>query len=164
MSSVVIQPLGEQYRMWARAVLEEHWGSVRIVTRGRVYAADELPGFVALRDEEPVGLLTYRIEGRECEVISLNSLSEGHGVGTALLEAALRAAREAGCARLWLITTNDNLPALRFYQRRGMHIRAVYPDAVAESRRLKPEIPETGVGGIPIRDEIELEMVISREG
>jgi hypothetical protein len=76
----------------------------------------------------------------------------------ALLQAVCDAARKACCNRLWLITTNDNVDALRFYQRFGFSLVALHRDAVRESRRLKPSIPETGKDGIPIRDEIELEM------
>jgi ribosomal protein S18 acetylase RimI-like enzyme len=66
------------------------------------------------------------------------------------------AAIRAGCVRLWLITTNDNLHALGFYQKSGFRLVALHPDAVAESRRLKPSIPEVGLDTIPLRDEIEL--------
>jgi Acetyltransferase (GNAT) family len=68
--------------------------------------------------------------------------------------------REAGCRRVWLITTNDNLRALRFYQRRGFRLVAVHPDALARSRELKPSIPEIGLDGIPLRDELELELLL----
>jgi RimJ/RimL family protein N-acetyltransferase len=105
-----------------------------------------------------VGLVTYRIEGSQCEVVTLNSEEEGTGIGTALLEAVCREAAAAGCTRVWLITTNDNLPALRFYQKRGMRLFALHPNAVEASRKLKPEIPLAGWEGIPIRDEIELEL------
>lgn len=152
-----ILPLDEGLRRWAAAILIEHWGSTSIVTRGRIHKADRLPGFVALWNGEPAGLLTYRIEGTECEIVSLNSLREGLGIGSALLQAVEKAARKANCTRLWLITTNDNLPAIGFYQRRNFAIAAVYPNALAESRRLKPEIPLIGRDGIPLRDEIELE-------
>jgi hypothetical protein len=60
--------------------------------------------------------------------------------------------------RVWLVTTNDNLDALRFYQRRGFRIAQVRPGAVDETRKtLKPSIAEVGDFGIPIRDEIVLE-------
>jgi ribosomal protein S18 acetylase RimI-like enzyme len=105
-------------------------------------------------------LITYRVEGDVCEIITLNSLVEGRGIGTALVQAVREAAVEAGCRRLWLITTNDNLTALRFWQKRGFSLVRVYRNAVTDSRRLKPEIPLTGEHGIPIRDEIELEIIL----
>jgi ribosomal protein S18 acetylase RimI-like enzyme len=91
-------------------------------------------------------------------VVTIDAFPEGAGAGTALLDAAARAARDAGCGRVWLITTNDNLRALRFYQRRGFRLVAVHPDALERSRELKPSIPETGLDGIPLRDELELEL------
>jgi len=90
-----------------------------------------------------------------------DSARPGRGVGTALIVAAEEVAQRAGCRRLWLITTNDNTHALRFYQKRGFVLAALHRNAVAASRARKPEIPLTGNDGIPIRDEIELEKVFS---
>ena len=91
----------------------------------------------------------------------MNSLVERIGVGSALIDAVKKVAASAGCRRLWLITTNDNTAALRFWQKRGFWLAAVYPNAIAESRLLKLEIPLTGNDNIPIRDEIELEMILA---
>jgi GNAT superfamily N-acetyltransferase len=115
-----------------------------------------LDGFIAEIASRPVGLVTVHVEDGGCEVVTLNSIEQGAGVGTALLAAAEAHARERGCKRLWLITTNDNTQALRFYQRRGMRIGGWYSNAIAEARKLKPEIPLAGYDGIPLRDEIEL--------
>ena len=134
----------------------EHWGSPQVVSRGRVHTADALPGLIAEFEAQRVGLLTYQLEGDGCEVVSLNSLLEKRGVATALLEAVTEVAAQAGCRRVWLVTTNDNLPALRFYQKLGFRLVAVHRDAVEKSRELKPEIPFVGMDGIPIRDEVEL--------
>jgi ribosomal protein S18 acetylase RimI-like enzyme len=91
--------------------------------------------------------------------VTLNSLAEGRGVGRALLDAVREEARRQNCERLWLVTTNDNTRALRLYQRWGLRLTALRPGAVDESRRrLKPEISQTGSDGIPIRDELELEL------
>ena len=117
-----------------------------------------MPGFLAWRAEEPVGLITYEILGDACEITVLLSVVEKIGVGSALIGAVKEMARQAGCHRLWLITTNDNTPALRFYQRRGFTLAALHVNALEYSRRLKPEIPLIGLDGIPLRDEIELEM------
>ena len=89
----------------------------------------------------------------------MRSLREGRGVGRALLDAVRDAAIEAGCSRLWLITTTDNLRALKLYQRWGMEIVAFHRHAVTEARRhLKPSIPERGADEIPIAHELELEL------
>ena len=152
-----IETLDDRHREWARRLLREHWAGPAVVTRGRLHQADALPGFVAIAEGRPVGLLTYRIDGAECEVVTLDAVVQRQGVGTALLKAVWAQAASAGCGRVWLITTNDNTPALRFYQRQGFELVAVHRNALAESRKLKPEIPETGLDGIPLRDEIELE-------
>lgn len=161
---ITVRPLTVKDRTWVAQFLDDHWASTKIVTRGQSYYGHLLPGFAAFTDKEdpkapkPDGLTLYRIDGTSCELMTLDSLKPGIGIGSALLEAAKAAAVEAGCKRLWLITTNDNTRALRFYQKRGMHLVAVYPNALNESRRLKPQIPIIGIDGIPLRDEIELEM------
>lgn len=144
-------------RGWVESTLRERWGSTRIASRGRLHDAALLPGFVAELGGERAGLLTYRLDGDELEVVTLDSLVEGRGIGSRLLEAATEVARADGCRRVWLITTNDNLRALRFYQRRGFELAALHRGALTESRRLKPSIPLVGHDGIPLRDELELE-------
>jgi len=106
-------------------------------------------------------LVTFQITGDACEIVTLDSLIEDRGIGTGLIEAVSTAASAVGCRRLWLITTNDNLHALGFYQKRGFRLAAVHPGAVDAARKLKPEIPLIGNDGIPIRDEIELEIVLT---
>jgi GNAT superfamily N-acetyltransferase len=128
--------------------------------RGELVDVLGLPGFVAERDGSPVGIATYRRDGDECELAFIAAFEPRRGVGSALLEAVVEAA--AGCARLWLVTTNDNLDALRFYQRRGFRLSALRTGAVDEARgTLKPRIPAVGAYGIPLRDELELELVLA---
>ena len=137
----------------------------RMVQRLEEFPPAGHPGAVVLGEEHPggggmLGLLTYVPSPgwEQCEVLTLHVTGQWHGVGTALIEAVEQLAAEHGCARLWLITTNDNVDALRFYQRRGFQLAAIHLHAVDESRsKLKPEIPVTGAYGIPVRDEIELE-------
>jgi ribosomal protein S18 acetylase RimI-like enzyme len=159
--SLDVQPLRDEDRSWARRLLAARWGSPTIVSRGRAQDASRLAGFVARLDGARAGLATYRIDGDACELVSLDSITENCGVGSALLDAVVSMATEAGCRRLWLITGNDNLNALRFYQKRELRLVALHRDALAESRRIKPEIPERGLHGIPLRDELELERLLS---
>ena len=156
---MIVRPLREGDREWVRETLRQLWGET-VVSRGAVHDPTALPGFVAEEGGDRVGLLTYRVDGADCEVVTIDAFPEGAGAGTALLDAAARAARDAGCGRVWLITTNDNLRALRFYQRRGFRLVAVHPDALERSRELKPSIPEIGLDGIPLRDELELELTL----
>jgi ribosomal protein S18 acetylase RimI-like enzyme len=136
----------------------EHWGGEEMITRGKIYRPEQLEGFVVEEGDEWLGLLTFAIEGGECEVTSLDSLREGQGIGSKLLDQAFEEARARGCKRLFLITTNDNLNALGFYQKRGFEIVTVYRGVVNESRKIKPGIPLVGYNNIPLRDEIELEI------
>lgn len=145
-------------RTWVLEIVRG-WGADFIVSRGRKVFAADLPGFVARSPEGgPLGLVTYEIIGNRCEIVTLDAFEKFQGIGTELIGHVKTAARAAGCKRLWLITTNDNIDAIRFYQRRGFTIAAVHVNALAHSRELKPSIPETGSNGIPIRDEIEFEM------
>lgn len=156
----IIAPFGPEHLAWAADLLTASWGATVVVSRGRCHDAARLPGFVALRGETPVGLATYHLAGDDCELVTIDSTVAGAGIGGALIAAVREAAMAAGCRRVWLITTNDNLAALRFYQRRGFALVAVHRDAVTAARRLKPAIPLIGAHGIPIRDEIELELLI----
>jgi GNAT superfamily N-acetyltransferase len=155
-----IRPLNEKDKDWTTLLLEEWWGGPEIVTRGKIHHADRLPGFVAMQDGKPAGLVTYNIDGDECEIVTMNSLVEQIGIGSGLIDAVRHVACNAGCKRLWMITTNDNTVAMRFYQKRGFLLVAVHLNAIERSRRLKPEIPFTGNDGIPIRDEIEFELYL----
>ncbi len=136
----------------------EHWGGEEMITRGNIYRPEQLDGFVVEDGDEWIGLLTFFIKNGECEVTSLDSLREGQGIGSRLIEQVIEEARAHGCDRLFLITTNDNLNALGFYQKRGFELVTIYRGAVNESRKIKPGIPLVGYNNIPLRDEIELEM------
>ncbi len=145
-------------RLLVASFLEAHWGSVQIVSRGQVHEADSLPAFIAIWDEQVVGLVTYHIHDGMCEIISLDSLMVKIGVGTALVQAVVQDVTQFACKRVWLITSNDNLSALGFYQRRGFRLVAVYQGALDAAREIKPNIPQIGMENIPIHDEIELEL------
>lgn len=124
------------------------------------YPADH-PGFMAVQQGKAVGLVTYVVVADACEITLIDSGMPHVGIGTALVEAVTRAATQAGCTRVWLVTTNDNVEALRFYQRRGFVLVDLRPNAVEAARALKPEIPLIGRYGIPLRDELYLEMSLT---
>lgn len=155
-----IHPLTPKDRTWVRRRTRQAWGADFVVAHGVVFHPDRLPGFYASQGEKILGLITCQVDGEGCEIVTLNSWQEGLGVGSALIEAVKQAARALGCRRLWLVTTNDNTSALRFYQKRGFALCALRVDAIQASRELKPHIPLLGEDGIPIRDELELELRI----
>ena len=160
--SLEVRALTTEDSEWVRQAIIEHWGDTVVVAHGKVYHPQTLPGFVAILKGNRVGLLTYSLEGENCEIVTIDSTKPEIGIGTLLIEAVTQAAREAGCKRLWLITTNDNLHALRFYQKRGFTLVTIHRNAVDVTRQLKPRIPLIGNDQIPLHDEIELEMMLER--
>lgn len=138
-----------------------HWGSSKMVISSGIYECSELDGFAVVNEEdEIIGLITYVIKDDECEIISLDSVEEGKGIGTLLVKEVENIAVKKKCKIIKLVTTNDNLSALKFYQKRGFILSKIINNAVEEARNLKPEIPLIGNYGIPIRDEIELIKVL----
>ena len=135
----------------------EQWGDDFVVVHNEIVRHDEVDGFIY---DDWAGVITFKTRGEECEITSLDSLNDCKGIGTALINEVLREAKEKKCRRIFLITTNDNLHALGFYQRRGFELVAIHRGAVNESRKLKPSIPLIGENNIPLRDEIELEMIL----
>lgn len=164
MTEIKIRAMAKADGPWVERLLEKEWGGTTVASRGKILDPLLLPGFIALDDKQPVGLATYHIEGDSCELVTLNSLVQGLGIGTTLISRITDAAIAAGCRRLWLITTNDNTPALRFYQQRGFQLVALHKNAIEGSRQLKPGIPQIGLDGIPLRDELELEITLEGVG
>ncbi|WP_158602823.1 GNAT family N-acetyltransferase [Jiangella rhizosphaerae] len=156
--NLVVRPVTGADRDLVVDLLSAAWGTTVMAVHGELYDAADQPGFLAVADGEPAGLLTYRVDGDGAwEITTLESVRPGLGAGTALLDAVGAAAAAAGARRVWLITTNDNVHALRFYQRRGFDLVAIHHDAVTRTREtLKPSIPLES-DGIPIRHELELE-------
>lgn len=140
--------------------IEDHWFSKAVMSRGRRYYPHEENGFVERRDDKIVGLLTYRLDGKAMEILTLNATLEGKGIGSSLMLNAIEKARNEDCERIWLTTTNANLRAIGFYQRLGFRMVAINIGAVDEARKTKPQIPEVGERGIPIHDEVVLELGI----
>ena len=139
---------------WLRGVLERDWGGTTIVVHGDEIDLLAYPAIVA---GERDGIAIFR-EEPSAELLLLSAFTKGAGVGTALLEALIAELRERGAPSLRVTTTNDNLDALRFYQRRGFQLVELRPGAVDAARRRKPSIPELGEHGIPLTDELDLVM------
>jgi GNAT superfamily N-acetyltransferase len=124
-----------------------------VVSVSGAHDPSNLPGFVAEEGERRLGVVTYRMRDEECEVVTLNSLEEKQGVGTALLRAVKAIADQNG-VRLWLMTTDDNSSALRFYENRGMTRAALHRHFVEVVRIYKPDV-NGGAGANSYSDAIE---------
>ena len=155
-----IRQLGTSDREWAASLVTSHFGSSRVVSRGLLHETTSLPGLVALDVGIPAGLLHYRMHDGQCEVVVLIADTRRKGIGTALLESVCVLAQKARCRRLWLATTSNNQGAEAFYRAVGWRRVAVYPGAVREARKLKPEIPQYDESGAAIEDEIEYELAL----
>jgi GNAT superfamily N-acetyltransferase len=131
--------------------------SAVVARGGELVDALTRPAVVAVDKGGLAGVLTYDIVDTSCEILTLHTARQWAGIGTSLVVEAARLAAGLGCSRYWVVTTNDNVDALRFYQRRGFRLAALRCGAVDAARRaLKPEIPFSGDYGIRLRDEIEL--------
>jgi N-acetylglutamate synthase-like GNAT family acetyltransferase len=138
----------------------EKWKSLEMLVRGRMLNLSELPAFLAMYEGQILGCATFLIEDGICELVSLNSEIENHGLGTALVNKVLENAKSKGCKKLQLLTTNDNLHAIEFYQKYGFNLTNVNLWALDKERELKPGIPLIAQNGIEIHHEIEFSMSI----
>ena len=152
---MTFRKINDNDKEWIDKFIKAHWGSKQVVVHKTIYIPSELNGFIAENRTEKVGLITYQIINRICEIVSLDSIKENEGVGTRLVELVIKQAKELNCKKIWLVTTNDNIKAIYFYQKLGFQMVKVHVNAVAESRKIKPEIPEIANNGLLIKDEIE---------
>lgn len=153
-----LQIITEEFRDAVNEILKNEWNCPPSISKGGILDTTALPGFIFLENHTIIGVVTYHIENNECEIVTLNSFRENRGIGTALIHSVLAAARHRNCRRLWLITTNDDTNAIRFYQKKGFELIAAHINAMDISRQLKPSIPLIGMDGIPIKHELEFEI------
>ena len=155
---MVLKEISSENREDINSFIQEHWYSTEMVLRGQIVDMTTVAGIVAYEDEKIIGLLTYEIKNGECEILSLDSLVQNKGIGSRLIDCVYRVAKKATCSRIKLITTNDNINAIKFYQKRGFDMVRIYRNALDISRKIKPSIPIIGDFGIPLKHEIEFEM------
>ncbi len=152
--SVEIRPIEDEDHGAVRTLLTERWTGPEILLDGQMVDASCLPGYIAIAGDEVAGLVTIIKRPQEWEILTLDSLSRWGGTGTLLLDAVVADARETGISRLTVRTSNDNLDAFRFYQRRGFRMERVAQGVIDKERDQRPEIPVRGDYGIPIHDEV----------
>ena len=143
-----------------KALMDRDWGGEPLVVRGEKYFPSAMPGLISRRDGRLEGFLFYNIDNRGLEIIVFEIFEKFRGLGTRFLDRVKEIARSRGITRIFLMTTNDNLDALRFYQKRGFHLCALHVNSVEVSRKMKPTIGHVGDYGIPVRDELDLELIL----
>ncbi len=152
-----IERITDKTRALVNKFFIDNWYSTNMSIRGEIIDGTKLDGFLIQEDNRIIGLVTYIFFYDICEIVSLDSKKENIGIGTALLKEIENVAIANKCTKMRLITTNDNLRALQFYQKRGYFLTKLYLNAMDEVRKVKPNVPLVGENGIPLRDEIELE-------
>lgn len=155
-----LQKINGKYRDIVNQILRDEWHCPPSISRGKIIDTTNLPGFLFIENEVIKGVITYNIEDEECEIVTINSFEENKGIGTALINEVLDIAQKNECKRLWLITTNDDINAIRFYQKKGFDLKAAHINAMENSRKLKPTIPLIGMDNIPIKHELEFEIIL----
>jgi len=155
---VLVREATDTDRAAARELFQRDFGRTKIVAFGEVMELDSMPALVALMTDEPSGALAYRLFGDALHIVALatDPMWQRSGVGAYLVAEAELLARRLNLGRLVVATTNDNLPALYFYQRRGYRLTDLVPHSVVAHTH--QEIG--GFAGIPVRDEIRLEKTI----
>ncbi len=141
--------------------IKQHWYTTTMIIRGKEIDMTKTEGFYFNDGEDIIGLITYIVYDNILEITSLDSLHEKQGIGSKLVEAVIHEAKERKLEKIVLITTNDNINAIKFYQKRGFDMVRLFHDALEVSRKLKPEIPLIGENSIPLRHEIEFELYIN---
>lgn len=158
-NNILIREIEGKDKDWLKKFMISAWGS-EIIIASKPFNSLDLPGFIAEFNGESVGVATYNIIKDKLEIVSLNSTLERKGVGSALIAKIKEFAKEKNLKKVWLITSNDNIDSLKFYQKRDFRITKIYPNAIDEARKIKPQIPEIGKYGIPLKDALELECKI----
>ena len=147
-------------RALINAFIKQHWYTTTMIIRGKEVDMTGVEGFFFRDGNSIVGLVTYIIYDNVLEITSLDSLRPNQGIGGRLLDAVIQEAEEKGLQKIVLITTNDNINAIRFYQKRGFDMVRLFRNAMDIARKLKPEIPFIGENSIPLRHEIEFERIV----
>lgn len=147
-------------RQLINAFIRQHWYTTTMIIRGKEIDMTKTEGFYFSKGKDIVGLITYIVYDNILEITSLDSLLENQGIGSKLLKTVIHEAKEKKVQKIVLITTNDNINAIKFYQKRGFDMARLFRNALDISRKLKPEIPLIGENSIPLRHEIEFELLI----
>ena len=144
-------------RPWCVVVIDDSGG------RGELIQTTDLPGYVALLGGRRAGVVLVHVRGNELEIVAISTSRRRRGVGRALVEQCVVEARRRECRRVWLVTTNNNIAAIAFYQRLGMDLCAFRRYAVRAARLLKPSIPLRDSAGLPIDHELEFELLLDAQ-
>ncbi|MDH7563349.1 MAG: GNAT family N-acetyltransferase [Candidatus Bathyarchaeota archaeon] len=151
---VAVRKVSDNDRREIRMLAKRFWGEEKQLTFDKEFVVAELPAFVAKVNGDVIGFVSYAEMADALVIAALGVLPacQAAGVGRRLVKRVEAEAAKHGKKRLLVSTSNDDLPALAFYQSLGFQIFDVKPDVIAEKhgKILK------GIGGTPVRDELRL--------
>jgi GNAT superfamily N-acetyltransferase len=138
-------------------LLQLRWPERTMLVAGRFVQPEDVEGIGAFTGDRLHGIATWLVSGRMMHIVAVNSFSELRGIGVALVDAMIEQGKVSGMATLRASISNDNVVALRFYQKRGFRLTALHRGIYDAMRQVRPSIPLAGLDNIPIRDELELD-------
>lgn len=149
----------EEERSCIREFVERFWQEQTQLTFDEKFVVTKLPAYIAKVKSQTVGFVAFAEKEDSTIIVALGVLPQyqNAGIGKGLIEAVEDEAKRLHKKKLLVSTSNDDLPALAFYQRLGFQIYDVKPNVIAE----KHGAILKGIGGIPIRDELRLQKALS---
>lgn len=144
-----------------REIANYFWGEERVACLGKEYDIGTLPAYVVHAGGKIAGLLSYALDAESLIIVMLNVLPgyQGLGAGKMLLDAVKEKAAVESRTTVLVTTSNDDLPAMYFYQKNGFQIYEIMPDLLVEHHGGV----EVGFAGIQIRDEVRLRFSMTAE-
>jgi ribosomal protein S18 acetylase RimI-like enzyme len=155
----VCRMVSEGERSAVRKFVRRFWGEEEQLSFDRKFAVAELPAYVAKVQDSVVGFVSFSTASDALIVVALGVLPRYQccGIGSRLIKKVEGEARRLGKVKVLVTTSNDDLPALSFYQSRGFQIYEVNPNVIAE----KHAKVLRGIGGLPVRDELRLQKTLN---
>ena len=151
--------VGEGERSAVRKFVKRFWGEEEQLAFDRRFAVAELPAYVAKVQDLVIGFISFSSTSDTVLVVALGVLPRYQccGIGSRLIKKVEGEARRLRKSKVFVSTSNDDLPALGFYQSHGFQIYQVNPNVIAE----KHAKVLRGIGGLPVRDELRLQKVLN---
>lgn len=137
------------------------WGSPRMLVGMHVYNVTEIEA-TGLYDRagKLLAFASWVIRDRTAFLCALHSLVAANGNAKLLLSALKPLVKARGARSIRAMATNDNMPALVFYQKNGFRLATLYVGAVDAYRPTMPGMITHGYEGIAIHDALELECLL----
>jgi len=147
--------LSDKEREAIREFVLRFWGEEEQLTFDRKFVVTDLPAFLAKSGNTIIGFVSFAEVNDVILIAALGILPkyQDAGVGKSLIKKVEAETKRLEKKKLLVSTSNDDLPALAFYQSIGFQIYEVKPNIIAE----KHGTVLKGIGRLPIRDELRMQ-------